>query len=568
MVVRLVVMALVVALTACKPPSDGPHDYLDTALILRPRWNGSSDRIAFLQLENGRRQALLSRPDGGTEVLAGGPGEQIRFVTWCPGDQGLALGLVRAGNRNQQLYLADLEGGPLKPLAVNPDAFHELGTFSRDGTRATISSNARLPDRYDIQLQDMSSQQRRTIFQGEGRCLGVRFAGKDTLLISEDTSRTSELLHLLHLDTDKVQSLGTRQERHHYQKATFRGRDLMVLTDRGAQQRYLGRWALDTDQLEPMLDLPGEVVDYAWDQDRDEVVLQLQSEGAHHLYLHDLRAGRTRPLKDLPEGYIRHLRYLGPRTIGMLYSRPDLPPTLMRWDLAQGSPTPVLSGQAASLPVVSPRRVHFHNRELELGAWLYQGHDTSQGGLIYLRHEPSEQAYLHFDPVVEWWASRGFAVLVPDVRGSSGRGRDFEALDDGPGRQGALEDVVAAADYLKSQGVERVALFGREYGGYLAIGALARSPQSFTSAVALDADLDLDWLIEDAYPWQRREWREELGDTAALSLLPELGPARLKCLLLYSPRHKSRYRQLPGAQECAGLRPALTQALAYLEGAR
>jgi dipeptidyl aminopeptidase/acylaminoacyl peptidase len=95
-------------------------------------------------------------------------------------------------------------------------------------------------------------------------------------------------------------------------------------------------------------------------------------------------------------------------------------------------------------------------------------------------------------------------VFAPNIRGSSGFGREFVHADDVRGRYDAFADVLAAAEHLVDTGIAepgRLAVTGRSYGGYLTLASLAFSPGVFAAGVDICGMSDLVTFYRDSEPW-------------------------------------------------------------------
>ena len=82
---------------------------------------------------------------------------------------------------------------------------------------------------------------------------------------------------------------------------------------------------------------------------------------------------------------------------------------------------------------------------------------------------------------------RGYAVLLPNIRGSSGYGRTFEDLNDRDWGGGDLRDVIAGAEYLKTLpevDPDHLGVTGTSYGGIMSMMAVAFAPGVFQAAIA------------------------------------------------------------------------------------
>lgn len=146
--------------------------------------------------------------------------------------------------------------------------------------------------------------------------------------------------------------------------------------------------------------------------------------------------------------------------------------------------------------------------------------------LILVAHGgPTSAAYPVYNPQVQYWCQRGFAVAEINYRGSSGFGRAFRLALAGRWGEVEVQDMERAADHLASFGLvdgNRVYIQGRSSGGFTALMAMIRS-RRFTAGASLYGVTDplrlramthrfesgyLDWLLgsPEDHPerWQAR----------------------------------------------------------------
>jgi len=103
-----------------------------------------------------------------------------------------------------------------------------------------------------------------------------------------------------------------------------------------------------------------------------------------------------------------------------------------------------------------------------------------------------------FNGDVQFLASRGYAVLQPNFRGSTGYGRDFVERGYGELGTGMIDDIDAGVDWLVAQGIAdpgRVCIMGASYGGYAATWAAMRSPQRYRCAISWAGPSDLRAML-------------------------------------------------------------------------
>lgn len=123
-----------------------------------------------------------------------------------------------------------------------------------------------------------------------------------------------------------------------------------------------------------------------------------------------------------------------------------------------------------------------------------------------------------YDSMTQFLANRGYAVLLPNFRGSTGYGKKF--LDAGNGQWGdrMQDDLTWGVKYLISVGIsdpKRVGIMGASYGGYATLAGVTSTPDLYAAAVAINAQNDLISLLESMpASWESERIRlyKRMGD--------------------------------------------------------
>ncbi|MCX8477589.1 MAG: S9 family peptidase [Sphingomonas sp.] len=139
-----------------------------------------------------------------------------------------------------------------------------------------------------------------------------------------------------------------------------------------------------------------------------------------------------------------------------------------------------------------------------------------------------------YDPYVQFLASRGYAVLQPNFRGSTGYGKYFVEQGHGQWGRKMQDDVDDGVDWLIRQGTvdpARVCIMGASYGGYVALWGVIRNPEKYRCAISLSGVSDLPGMLKHdrrmfGAPRYFRQWEkkvrgEEETDLKALSPLAQ-----------------------------------------------
>lgn len=128
---------------------------------------------------------------------------------------------------------------------------------------------------------------------------------------------------------------------------------------------------------------------------------------------------------------------------------------------------------------------------------------------------PEDQEQPYYTAYYQYFVSRGYAVLTPNVRGSNGYGKGYLALDNGSKRWDALKDLAAAADWIASQPAlssRKIAIFGASYGGFAVLAMLAHYPDRFAAGIDLYGPADLKSFLATTAPYRRPNRIAEYGD--------------------------------------------------------
>jgi dipeptidyl aminopeptidase/acylaminoacyl peptidase len=109
----------------------------------------------------------------------------------------------------------------------------------------------------------------------------------------------------------------------------------------------------------------------------------------------------------------------------------------------------------------------------------------------------------------------GVAVLLPNVRGSSGFGKTYLALDNGERREDSVRDIGALLDWIEVQpelDENRVAVFGGSYGGYMVLASAVHYSDRLSAAVDVVGISNFVSFLENTQDYRRDLRRQEYGD--------------------------------------------------------
>jgi dipeptidyl aminopeptidase/acylaminoacyl peptidase len=151
----------------------------------------------------------------------------------------------------------------------------------------------------------------------------------------------------------------------------------------------------------------------------------------------------------------------------------------------------------------------------EVPAFLHEPAAPDGRALVVVHGGPESQYAAHWRPEVQALLARGWTVLAPNVRGSTGYGRAWRSADDRERRMDAVADLHAVRGWLAERpGVEasRLAVLGQSYGGFMVLASIAEHPEDWRAAASLYGIADFRSFMATTGPWRRALRAAEYGD--------------------------------------------------------
>ena len=181
------------------------------------------------------------------------------------------------------------------------------------------------------------------------------------------------------------------------------------------------------------------------------------------------------------------------KRFGLTSFSPEGPADVVAIDARTGDVTPlradVRPGLGGSVKIAA--RIEtlkaFDGLALPVNLYLPRGGAAKKLPTLVLIHGgPSGSAYLRWSATIAFFIERGFAVVEPNIRGSTGFGVDFEKADDREKRGDALKDVESVNTWARAQpwcDGTKLVIGGISYGGYMTLLALTRQPTLWAAGI-------------------------------------------------------------------------------------
>ena len=181
--------------------------------------------------------------------------------------------------------------------------------------------------------------------------------------------------------------------------------------------------------------------------------------------------------------------------------------------------------------LASMRSIHYESSDgLEIPAYLTlpKGVPPKNLPALVIPHGgPWARDGWGYNPLAQFFANRGYAVLMPNFRGSTGYGKKFLNAGNGEWGRKMQDDLTWGVKYLIAQGTadpKRIGILGGSYGGYATLAGVAFTPELYRAAVDIVGPSNLVTLLEAIPPY----W--EAGRKIMYARMADLGTAEGKSL--------------------------------------
>ena len=266
----------------------------------------------------------------------------------------------------------------------------------------------------------------------------------------------------------------------------------------------------------------------AFSPDGKTALVITNADGRDEIHLFDL-AGETARRLPLPEGrasdYFGTMPAFSPDGKALLFPHSSGSSPFDYWvfDLAGGSAKRLTNLGLASINADAlPRTSIVRYKSADgtvVSAVLWMPWNLKRDGsapVVVLAHGgPTAQTYDEFERTAIALASRGYMVIAPNVRGSTGYGRAFEVANRGDLGGRDLEDEASAAKFLVTSGYadpKKIGITGGSYGGFMTVMAVARMPQFWAAGVEQYGIVNWNTMWERGSPALREYQRGLIGD--------------------------------------------------------
>lgn len=493
---------------------------------------------AFLDWNPATRGMLISTRFASVPQLhtVAGPGmarQQISFEAeplagwYAPNDGTLVVRKDKGGDEFFQLYT--LKNGRLT-LLTDGKSRNEFNAFSHDGQWIAYSSTRRNgvdSDLYVANPRDPASNRLVAQVKGGGWSVAGFTPDSKSAVVREYVSIQKSNLWWLDIASGKLTPIGDHAKPIAYAAADIApDGTLWVTSDEGSDYQRLGTLDPRTGKFTPRApEAKGDIEEFSIAVDGSFIAYAVNETGISKLRLLDPKTGAVRDVTALPAGVISTLKVAPWGTIGLTLSSAKVPADAFAVDpktLAATRWTTSETGGLDPAANVDPELVQVKSFDGEtVTGFLYRPDPAKFPGkrplIVNIHGGPEGQTTPGFKGRANYLINElGIAVFYPNVRGSSGFGKRFVGLDNGPfRREDSVKDIGPLLDRLQSDPAidpARMAVTGGSYGGYMCYASAIRYGDRLKAADCIVAISNFVTFLENTQGYRRDLRRAEYGD--------------------------------------------------------
>ncbi|GMU51290.1 MAG: peptidase [Candidatus Xenobia bacterium] len=442
--------------------------------------------------------------------------DRVARVEASPDGKWLLFERDQGGDEHNQLYLLSATGGVPVALTANRKAIHTFGDFSPDGKSIAYVTTERNGTDFDAIVMDLASRSKKVVYNQGGSAQVACFSpdGK-SLIVSKALSNVDFDLYRVDLADGKLTHLTPHQGPVFFGDVQW-GADNTLYLACDLKREFAGLARMDASKGISSLEF--------LEPDRQDVdALALAPDGKTLAVAHNREGyssltvgGQSVALANgVVDGGGFQFSSDGQRLI-FTFTSPIEPANVYSYELASGKLTNVTRSTLAGVDpsgFVSPTLIKYPSFDgKEIPAFYYQPPGVSKPPAVISVHGgPEAQTRAHFSGLTQYFLSRGYAILAPNVRGSTGYGRTYTHLDDVRLRMDSVKDLEYANRWL-SERAGKIAVMGGSYGGYMTLAAVTYQPERWAAGVDIVGISNFISFLNNTGSYRRALRIAEYGD--------------------------------------------------------
>jgi dipeptidyl aminopeptidase/acylaminoacyl peptidase len=514
--------------------------YQNVRSALFAGWTGDGDGI-FVKTRFGDVTQIhrVDAPGGARQQLTFDD-EPVGSIQRQPGASNLIFTRDAGGSEFSQIFLFDPDAGQ-QTMLTDGESRNGAAVWDRAGRHIAFQSTRRNGAANDIWVMDPASPGEAAIALAskDGSWWGpAEFSASGSkVLLRNYVSIADSRVHILDLDSGVAEVLaGGDSNISSNNPIAFddEADGYWLITDQGGEFNQLAWQPLDPDASAEIVtgDISWNVDKGVLSHDRKRMAFVVNENGRAVLYLMDTSSREYRRVDNIPNGLIGAIEFSPDDSqLGLSMDTPRTPSDIFVLDLRPGplahgeltrwtnsevgglDTTGFIAPQLVSLPTFD----EVGGKPREVPAWVYKPAGKGPHPVVISIHGgPESQSRPRFTSTYQMWMEKlGVAVILPNVRGSSGYGKTYTSLDNGFNREDSVRDIGAVLDWIDTQAdldSDRIAVFGGSYGGYMVLASAVHFSDRLRAVVDIVGISSFVTFLENTQDYRRDLRRVEYGD--------------------------------------------------------
>lgn len=498
-------------------------------------WSPDGKTIAFICNLSGRNNLWLVPAEGGWPTQLTISDQRQSSPAWSPDGKWIAYTSDYYGDEQWDIFLVSPKTGQVVNVTNTREISEENPVWSPDGRYLAYTVKPRTSSVFEIDVYDTVLRDVKHLTTGTAADL-FNFSpiwskdGKFIFYSQAQAKGTNSNILMIEV-ADATSTLLTPHEgekTYWANDASPDGKYLLITSNSGNGYDNPGLLEIASRKIHWLTDEKWEISGANFSPDGRSLVYTANIDGNTDMYLYDMVSGKNNALPILkglnfPSGNISPFTSDSTR---MLYSHtgPAAPNDLWVYTLADGTSrqiTQSLVGGTRASDMVEPYLVHYPSTDGKwtISAFVYVPYNLPRNGqhpaIVYVHGGPAAQTVNTFSRFIQYAANQGYLVIAPNYRGSTGYGKAFQQANLFDMGGGDLQDVLAAAEWVKQTGYvdpKKVILMGGSYGGYLTMMGVTKAPDVWAAGVPIVPFVNWFTEIQNEDPVLQQSDLATMGD--------------------------------------------------------
>jgi dipeptidyl aminopeptidase/acylaminoacyl peptidase len=497
-------------------------------------WSPDGKEVLFTSNFTGRLNLWKVSSSGGWPIQLSQSDDRQGSAIWSSDGKGILFQSDRGGAETYDLFMVPSNGGELTNV-TKTDAISETSpAWSPNGSMLAFSYKLKTAPATDIAVMDWSTRAVRNITNektADHFWLTKIWSPDGKLIYATRVNASFTDGNVIRIDvaTGKQEQLTPHegQARNIASAVSPDGKTILITSDRPGGYQNVALLDVATKKITWVTDTQWEAQAGDFSPDGKSFTYTVNEDGRTDAYLADssTRKGAKLNLPGGQNGFSGDPTPFSADGTRLLINHQSStqPADLWVYDLntkkaRQLTISAIGSLQAAKIP--PSQLVHYKSFDGKIiSAFLWVPYnlkrDGSNPGIVLPHGGPTGQTQDNFSRNVIALVSRGYTVIAPNVRGSTGYGMDFQKANVKDLGGGDLEDEVFAAKFLTATGFvdeKKMGIIGGSYGGYMTLMAIGKKPDLWAAAVEQYGIINWLTMLEHEDPYLQEYEKSLLGD--------------------------------------------------------